>query len=93
MVVGLLVMELSIGEANSLKSKRRVLKSLLDKVKARYNVSVAEVGKQDAWNFSTVGVSFVSNDSAHVHQTLAAVARFVEELGTVELLDMRTELL
>ncbi|HHW44043.1 DUF503 family protein [Desulfofundulus thermobenzoicus] len=93
MVVGVLVLELRMGEANSLKSKRRVLKSLLDKVKSRYNVSVAEVGKQDTWQFSTVGVSFISNDSAHVHQTLSAVVRFVEGMGTVELLDVRTELL
>ncbi|MBE3587023.1 MAG: DUF503 domain-containing protein [Thermoanaerobacteraceae bacterium] len=93
MVVGVLVLELRMGEANSLKSKRRVLKSLLDKVKARYNVSVAEVGKQDTWQFSTVGVSFVSNDSAHVHRTLSAVVRFVEGMGTVEVLDVRTELL
>nr|WP_279233412.1 DUF503 domain-containing protein [Desulfofundulus thermobenzoicus] len=88
-----MVLELRMGEANSLKSKRRVLKSLLDKVKSRYNVSVAEVGKQDTWQFSTVGVSFISNDSAHVHQTLSAVVRFVEGMGTVELLDVRTELL
>jgi len=93
LIVGILVMELRMSEADSLKSKRRVLKSLLDKVKARYNVSVAEVDKQDTWHFSTIGVSFVSNDSAHVHQTLAAVVRFVEDLGTVELLDVRMELL
>ncbi|OAT82263.1 hypothetical protein A6M21_08865 [Desulfotomaculum copahuensis] len=93
MVVGLLTLELFINEATSLKGKRRVLKSLLDKVKARYNVSAAEVGKQDAWQFSTVGVSFVSNESAHVHRTLAAVIRFVQGLGTVEVVDVKTELL
>ncbi|WP_345788091.1 DUF503 domain-containing protein [Desulfotomaculum copahuensis] len=92
-MVGLLTLELFINEATSLKGKRRVLKSLLDKVKARYNVSAAEVGKQDAWQFSTVGVSFVSNESAHVHRTLAAVIRFVQGLGTVEVVDVKTELL
>ncbi|MGB9802359.1 MAG: DUF503 domain-containing protein [Desulfofundulus sp.] len=93
MIVGILVIELRVSEADSLKSKRRVLKSLLDKVKARYNVSIAEVGKQDTWHLSTIGVSFVSNDSAHVHQTLSAVIRFIEDLRTVELLDVRMELL
>lgn len=92
MVVGLLTLELFMGEATSLKGKRRVLKSLLDRVKSRYNVSVAEVGRQDAWQFSTIGVSFVSNESAHVHRTLSAVVRFVEGLGTVEVLDVKTEL-
>lgn len=93
MVVGVLTMELFIGGVNSLKDKRRVLKSMLDKLKGRFNVSVAEVGKQDAWQFSTVGISCVSNASAHAHQTLAAVVRYVETLGTVEILDVRTELL
>lgn len=93
MVVGLLTLDLRIGEAASLKDKRRVLKSLLDKIKARYNVSVAEVGKQDTWQLSTVGVAFVSNDPSHVHQTLSAVIRFVEGTGTVEIVNVQTELI
>lgn len=93
MVVGVLTLELFMGEATSLKGKRRVLKSIIDKLKSRFNISVAEVGKQDAWQFSTVGVSCVSNDPSHVHQMLSAVIRFVENQGTVEILDIQTELL
>ncbi|WP_027717279.1 DUF503 domain-containing protein [Desulfovirgula thermocuniculi] len=93
MVVGIMVVELRISEADSLKSKRRVLKSLVDKIKARFNVSIAEVGKQNAWQFSTLGVSVVSNNSTHVHQTLNALVRFIECAGTVELLDVQMEVL
>lgn len=93
MVVGVLTLELFMGEATSLKGKRRVLKSIIDKMKSRFNISVAEVGKQDAWQFSTVGVSCVSNDPSHAHQMLSAVVKFIEHQGTVEILDIQTELL
>lgn len=93
MVVGVLTLELFMGEATSLKGKRRVLKSIIDKMKSKFNISVAEVGKQDAWQFSTVGVSCVSNDPSHAHQMLSAVVKFVEYQGTVEILDIQTELL
>lgn len=93
MIVGILTVDLFLGEANSLKEKRRVLKSVIDRIKARFNVSVAEVGEQDIWQRSTIGVSFVSCEQAHVHQVLAAVVRFIEAQGTVFITDFQTELL
>ncbi|MGI6491280.1 MAG: DUF503 domain-containing protein [Peptococcaceae bacterium] len=93
MVVGILTVELYIGEANSLKEKRRVLKSLIDRIKVRFNVSIAEVGEMDAWQRSVVGISFVSNEQAHVSRVLAAVVSFIEQQGAVQLIDFQTELL
>lgn len=92
MVVGILTIELFLGEATSLKGKRRVLKSLLDRMKSRFNISVAEVGRQDTWQYSTVGVSVVSNEQAHAHQMLSAVVRFIETNGNVEIIDFETEI-
>jgi uncharacterized protein YlxP (DUF503 family) len=93
LVVGILTVELYIGEANSLKEKRRVLKSLIDRIKVRFNVSIAEVGEMDAWQRSVVGISFVSNEQAHVSRVLAAVVSFIEQQGAVQLIDFQTELL
>lgn len=93
MVVGIMVVELRISEADSLKSKRRILKSLVEKIKSRFNVSIAEVGKQNAWQFSTLGVSVVSNNRSHAYQMLNALLRFIEGAGTVELLDVQMEVL
>ena len=93
MVVGLLTLELFMSEASSLKSKRRILKSLLDKLKTRFNVSVAEVDKQDKWQHSTVGVTCVTNEASHAHQMLSAVVKYVETSGNVEILKIQTELL
>lgn len=93
MVIGVLTLELFMGEASSLKCKRRILKSLIDKMKSRFNVAVAEVDKQDKWQHSTVGVTCVTNDRTHAHQMLSAVVKFVESSGTVEILDIKTEML
>lgn len=93
MVVGVLTMKLFLGEANSLKEKRKVIKSIIDRIRARFNVSVAEVGEQNTWQRSTIGVSFVSCEQARVQQVLAAVARFVEAQGTVQIIDYQMELL
>lgn len=93
MIIGLLTLELHLGEAHSLKDKRRIIKSLIDRIKNRYNVSVAEVGEQDLWQRSTVGICMVSCEQSHVHQVLASVVKFVEAQGTVLIANYQTELL
>lgn len=92
MIIGVLTVDLFLGEAGSLKDKRRVIKSIIDRIRSRFNVSVAEVGDHDVWQRSTIGVSFISCEQAHVHQVLAAVVRFIESQGTVYITSYNTEL-
>jgi len=84
-VVGIAEIRLLLPGPRSLKEKRRILRSLLDRLRARYPVAVAEVGDQDLWNRATVGVACVSNEGAHAHQVLGQVLRFVESVGEVEI--------
>lgn len=93
MIIGVLTVDLFLGEANSLKEKRRMLKSVIDRIKTRFNVSVAEVGEQDTWQRSVIGISFISSEQAHVHKVFASVIRFIENQGTVLITDYKTELL
>lgn len=93
MVVGVLTVELFLAEVSSLKGKRRILRGLIDRLKGKFNIAVAEVGKQDSWRQATLGVSTVSNESAHVYKVLSAVINFIETYGDVELMDYKTELL
>lgn len=93
MIIGVLTIEILIGESTSLKGKRRVLKSLIDRLKSKFNISVAEVDKQDSWQLSTIGVAAVSNESAHMHRMLSAVVNFIEAHGEVDLLNYNTEIL
>ena len=92
MVVGVLTVELFLAGAASLKDKRRVLKSILDKIRVRFNVSAAEVDKQEAWQFSVIGVAAVSSEVGRVCRTLAAVTRFIEGMGEVEAVKVNTDI-
>jgi len=93
MVVGVLTLELFISEANSLKGKRKILKSLLERLKHRFNISVAEVGRQDSWKHSTIGISAVSGETAHMDSILSTVVNFIENHGGVEIIEIQKELL
>ncbi|MCF8010532.1 MAG: DUF503 domain-containing protein [Clostridiales bacterium] len=93
MVVGVLTIEIHMGMENSLKGKRRILKSLIDRLKSKFNVSVSEVDKQDFWQVAVLGVSTVSNESAHAHKMMSKVINFIEMQGEIELIDYTTELL
>jgi len=92
LIIGLLTLELFFSQAESLKDKRRLLKSIIDQIKARFNVSVAEVGEQDKWQISMLAVVTVSNDSAYVNGILSSVEGFVERMGKAEILSVKTEL-
>lgn len=94
MVIGSLVLELLIHEAFSLKDKRSVVRSLKDKLKHRYNVSVAEVGEEkDVWNRAHVAIVTVSDSREHTDRQLQEVIRFVESCGGFILGEINMELL
>ena len=80
MFVGVLRLTLHLPEPGSLKSKRHLLRSAIDRVKARFNVSIAEVAENDLWQRSVVGVAAVGNDHAFVNETLDKVADFVASM-------------
>ena len=78
-----------IPHAASLKDKRQVRRSLIDKARQRFNVSIAEVGTQDMHQTLTIGIAVVSGDAAHAQNSLDEVVRFMEEHADAEL--MRVE--
>ena len=78
MIVGVCKVELYIPEANSLKAKRKVIKSLKDRVRKKFNVSIAEVELQDLWQRAILGVVTVSNDKKQVDATFSKVISFME---------------
>lgn len=78
MVVGLLQVELTIPSADSLKAKRMVLKSVKDRVRRHFNVSIAEVEDNDQWQSAVLAIAIVSNDRRFANQVLSKVADFIE---------------
>jgi len=73
MPVGLLTLELHIQHAQSLKDKRQVLRSLKDRLRAKFNVAVAELEHHDTWQRSVVGVVTLSNEEQQLQESLQHV--------------------
>ena len=86
MRVGVLTIEIAIHESHSLKDKRRVIKSIKDRLRSRFNASVAEVGHLESRQRATLGAAMVSNDSKHLHSGLDRMVDFVRAGGVVSLL-------
>jgi len=80
MFVGVLRLTLYLPDPGSLKSKRHLIRSAIDRVKARFNVSIAEVAENDLWQKSVIGVAAVGNDHAFVNESLDKVADFVSSM-------------
>ena len=93
MIVGLLTLDLHIPEANSLKTKRMVIKSLIDRTKNKFNVSVAEVDAQNLWQRSVIGIAIVANETLIINKVFEKIRTIVYNTNEVELIDATTEML
>ena len=93
MVIGVCTLELRVYGSGSLKEKRQVLQSVLDRVRNEFNVSTAEVEHQDSWQLSTLAFSCVGSDGGYVQGLLQRVVDFVDSRRfNVVLLDYQIEL-
>lgn len=93
MIVGVCTVELHFPEAQSLKAKRQVLKSLTTRLRERFNVAVAEVDEQDLWQKAVLGIACVGNESAFVNHTLDQVLNVIQGNPSLQLLRSHIELL
>jgi len=93
MTVGVLQVELSVTDAMSLKDKRRVIKSLKDRISNGHNVSIAEVGALDEHRRCVLGLAMVSNDRRYVEGGLSKLVDFVRMTPSVNLIDYQIDLL
>ncbi len=92
MVVGTMRIEFYLHDNHSLKGKRKIVKSMVGKVKHRFNVAIAETGSNDKWQKIELGVSAVGNDRRHIDSSLTNVLAFLESLYLAEIVDIKTEI-
>ena len=83
--------ELFIPMAHSLKEKRKQIKSLRERLKNRFNASVAEVGALDDWQRAVLGVSMISNDKVYLEKQYRAMETLILEGREVELIGINIE--
>ena len=94
MHVGVCRLSLRLPGSHSLKSKRQVSQSLIAALRAKYNVSVAEVEDNERWQTLTIGITCVSNNRAHANEMLSRVESFIgASRPDLQLLDSDIEII
>jgi hypothetical protein len=93
MVVGICTLYLVLPSGNSLKEKRQVVNSIRDRIKSRYNVSIAEVDDHNSIRRITMGIACVSNSSCHAQGIISSIIEFVSQNYIYETFDYEVEFL
>lgn len=93
MTIGVLQLDFLIPGARSLKDKRRAIKSLRDRMRSKFNCSVAETEFQDMWNRARLTVCVVSGESQHANTQLNEIARFASQSRDAEMVDYSIEMM
>ena len=93
MIVGTLQLELFLPASDSLKAKRSVLNHVKERVRSRFNASVAEIDHQDLWQRATLAVAYVSADARHANEVIAKAMDFIEDHVEGRVLDTSVEIL
>ena len=91
MIVGSLRVRLLVRESRSLKDKRQVVRSIKDRLRNHFNVSVAEVEAQDHRQLAILGVAMVSNEAGHLHTVFAQIVEALRSHPIAELIDHQIE--
>jgi len=94
MNTGVCKIKLHLPGSQSLKDKRRVVKSITSRLRNQYNISIAEVDDQHLWQLATIGIACVSNDNQHVDETLSKVVNFItQNYPELEIVNREVEIL
>ena len=91
MVVGILRLTLYVQGASSLKDKRQVVRKVVDRLRSRFNVSVAEVGDNDVWQRAVIGICAVANDRSFVNEVLDKCVRDAGAIAEIVNREMEIE--
>lgn len=91
MRVAIGTLELHIPAVNSLKAKRQIIKSLVQRLRNRFNVSVSEVGSQDLWQKAELGMAVVCHNGAGADSIMEKIFSFVEQENGVDIINFQVE--
>ena len=93
MVIGILKMDFFLAANRSLKGKRKVVKSITDRVRSKFNVAVAEVASNELWQRIGLGFVVVANENRHADSMLNEICSYVRSISVAEVVDVEMELM
>lgn len=91
MVIGYCRVELRLPMVHSLKEKRSIIKSLLDRINNKFNVATAEIGANDRWQRAELGFVTIANEGGRVDSLLNRLVNYIEDFNGILLLDSTIE--
>ena len=81
MIIGVMKAEIHMQGVTSMKGKRGIVKSVIGRLKSRFNVSVSEVDRQDQKRSAVIGIALVSNETRFIDQQFDAIINFMQRDG------------
>jgi uncharacterized protein YlxP (DUF503 family) len=93
MVVGTGLITLRLHDCRSLKAKRKIVKSMINRLRNNFNASVAEVGSNDIYQKAEIGFSLVGNDAALINSKIDKIFNLAEDMGLAEIVDTEMEII
>jgi len=93
MIVGTGIITLRLHDCRSLKAKRKVVKSMINKLRNNFNASVAEIGSNDVYQRAEIGFSLVGNDQALINSKIDKIFNMADDLGLAEIIDTEMEII
>ncbi len=93
MVVGLGIITFRLHDCRSLKGKRKVVKSIISRLRNNFNVSVAEVGANDIYQRAEIGFALVGNNRKVINSKIDKIFNLADELGLAEIIDSEMEII
>ncbi|NIP42066.1 MAG: DUF503 domain-containing protein [candidate division Zixibacteria bacterium] len=93
MIIGLLQVELFLPSVHSLKHKRQIIKSIVTRVRNKFNVSISETGNNDLWQRASISACIVTNESKYANQVMEKVVVEIERNLDGQVLDVNTSIL
>jgi uncharacterized protein YlxP (DUF503 family) len=93
MVVGFGIITFRLHECRSLKGKRKVIKSIISRLRNNFNASVAEVGSNDVYQRAEIGFSMVGNNKSVINSKIDKIVNLADDLGLAEIIDTEMEIM
>ena len=93
MVVGTGIITFRLHDCRSLKGKRKVVKSIISRLRNNFNASVAEIGSNDVYQRAEIGFSVIGNDQSIINSKIDKMINLAEDLGLAEIIDTEMEII
>jgi uncharacterized protein YlxP (DUF503 family) len=93
MVIGIAVITLRLHECRSLKAKRRIVKSITQKIRNNFNISIAEVGSNDIYQKAEIGIALAGSDRKLMNSKIDKLLNLIDDIGLAEIVDTEMEII